>query len=133
MRIARITLVIGLAVLSGCGSGGVLGDDTPPRSAVVSAIAAMTLAKGATPAEMCQAMALFGGREGLVSLYLSVSTPTDVTGDLESLGEAERAALADHGVTADDVRAAITDSEGNITEQGAAIVADAVIAACGSE
>lgn len=116
-------------MLSGCGAG----DGAPPRSAVVDGLAAMILVDGATPDDMCRAMAMFGGREGLASLYLSVVTPADVTGDLDNLSEAEREALAVHGVTADDVRAVLTDDAGDTTEEGAEIMADAVIAACGSE
>lgn len=126
-RTAWVALAAALA-LAGCS-----GDSGPSRDDVVAGMADMLIAGGATPGEMCQSVALLGGADGAADYIASVSDPATLSSDMATLTAAEEAALAEHGVTAADVLGMVADGEGRTTREGAEIMADAMVAACGAE
>lgn len=117
-----------LALIGGCG------DEPPSRADLVrTGVAMMEANPGAVSDDLCDgALLLAGGnRQDLAEMVKSFLSTEEMTGGSEEkLSDGERQALKDNGVSFDEWTRAFADDEGQVTDDGALLMADIIINAC---
>lgn len=103
----------------------------PQRADIVSALSEMITSDPSTnPSDACAGAALFGGRDGIASFL--ETAPSDKSNPADDPTPEQLTIMKRHGVSAEQLKKALTEDGGKVSHEGALIIADAMMSTCAS-